>query len=157
MKREYLHYLLIFFIIYFLLFTIKEKRIEGIENNAAISDKNERITGTLFFNADIIQSAGIEGSVKRKKFRQDFKDDLINLLNKDTNIILLNDQIKIKKIYYGSIIIDFEIYPDSSGNSIEKDYLVKLLTGKKFFPTIKLHTTESVKDVMTTSWPLWFF
>ena len=92
MKREYLHYLLIFFIIYFLLFTIKEKRIEGIENNAAISDKNERITGTLFFNADIIQSAGIEGSVKRKKFRQDFKDDLINLLNKDTNIILLNDQ-----------------------------------------------------------------
>jgi len=115
--------------------------------------ENETIQGTITFNGDLIQSAGDEDSSLRNLFEEDFKKDLINIFNEEKKITIVESQIKIKKIYTGSIIIDFEVEPDIlSTVSISKDYFSYLLSGKLYFPTIKLHTSGSVTNVGIVSW-----
>lgn len=115
--------------------------------------ENETIQGTIIFNGDLMQSAGGEGSTKRILFETDFKEDLLNIFNKEGKINILREQITIKKIHSGSIIVEFKVEPHySTGVSISKEYFSYLLSGKLYFPTIKLHTDGSVTDVSILSW-----
>jgi len=117
------------------------------------SFENETIQGTISFNGDLLQSAGEENSALRILFEKNFKEDLLGIFNKERKITIVEGQIKIKKIYTGSIIVDFEVEPSfSSGVSISKDYFSYLLSGKMYFPTIKLHTDGGVTNVAILSW-----
>ena len=115
--------------------------------------ENETIQGTLIFNGDLIQSAGVDGSIKRISFEDDFKKDIITIFNKEQRINIREEQITINRIYSGSILVDFEVSPHySTGVSISKEYFSYLLSEKLFFPTIKLHTNGGVSNVSIVSW-----
>ena len=115
--------------------------------------ENETIKGTIVFNGDLLQSAGTEGSAKRILFETNFKEDIVDIFNKEGKINVLREQIFIKKIHSGSVIVDFEVSPHySTGVSISKGYFSYLLSGKIYFPTIKLHTDGSVTNVSILSW-----
>lgn len=115
--------------------------------------ENETIQGTLIFNGDLIQTAGMEGSTKRISFEDNFKEDICNVFNKEGKTNILVEQISINKIYSGSIIVDFEVVPDlTTAVSISKDYYSYLLSEKLYFPTLKLHTNGGVTNVSVFSW-----
>jgi hypothetical protein len=159
---------LIFFIFYYLLFIISTKYVEGGDPVSGPTDpdptdtdpidpdptfENETIQGTIIFNGNLMQSAGREDTAKRILFETNFKEDLLDILNNEGKINILREQISIKKIHPGSIIVEFKVEPHYlTGVSISKDYFSYLLSGKLYFPTIKLHTNGSVTDVSISSW-----
>jgi len=125
--------------------------------------EDETIKATLIFNGLFYESVGEEKSEKRLIFINNFKQDLVDILNKEEKISILLEQIIVKDIYQGSIMIDFEIVPHSvTGLSISKDYFSYLLSKKTYFPIIDLHTNGSVINVTIESWyniktwPKWF-
>ena len=117
------------------------------------SFENETIQGTISFNGDFLESVGEEDSALRVIFEKNFKKDILAILNKERKITIIEEQIKIKNIYSGSIIVDFEVEPEiTSGISITKEYFSYLLSGKIYFPTIELHTIGSVTNISIISW-----
>lgn len=122
------------------------------ESEISPISEDETVTATIIFNGDIMQSAGEEESTKRVLFERNFKKDLVDILNKEGKVNILIEQVYIGKIYGGSIIIDFEIIPHSSGTSISKEYFSHLLSEKLYFPTIELHTNGGVSNVNIISW-----
>ena len=125
--------------------------------------EDETIKATLIFNGLFYESVGEEKSEKRVLFINNFKEDLLDILNKEKKISILLEQIIVKDIYQGSIMVDFEILPHNvTGLSISKDYFSYLLSNKTYFPIINLHTNGSVINVAVESWyniktwPKWF-
>jgi len=117
------------------------------------SFENETIQGTISFNGDFLESVGEEDSALRVIFEKNFKKDILAILNKERKITIIEEQINIKNIYSGSIIVDFEVEPEiTSGISITKEYFSYLLSGEIYFPTIELHTIGSVTNISIISW-----
>ena len=114
--------------------------------------ENETISGTLIINGDLYETTGLEGSSKRIIFENNFKKDVSNILNKEDKVNILPEQIIIKNIYSGSLIVDFQVIPHNTGVSITKEYFSYLLSEKIFLPELKLYTASGVTNVKITSW-----
>jgi hypothetical protein len=115
--------------------------------------ENETIFGTLIFNGDIMLSVGEKNSFKYLSFINNFKKDLVDIINKGGKISVLEEQIVINNIYSGSIIIDFKIVPENiSKISISKEYLMYVLNQGTYFPTLDLHTNGGILNINIRSW-----
>ena len=126
---------------------------EREESELKYTSTNETITGTLLINADFLQVAGLEGSEKRELFINNFKKDIIDHINSNNKVIILENQINVKKIYKGSIVVDFEIVPNIETKvSITKEYLSYLLSNDTLLPTIGYKTGGGITNLRVISW-----
>jgi len=124
----------------------------NVEEMNYISE-GETIRATLIFNGSFLISVGEEESSKRFLFETNFKKDIIDILNKDREVKILEEQININKIYKGSIMVDFEIIPHYFSNiSISKEYFTYLLSERLFFPRIELKMAAPISDITIISW-----
>ena len=123
------------------------------ESELVYSSENELISATLIINGNLLQNAGLENSEKRKTFIQNFKEDIVHIINKGGKINVSTDQVVITKIYSGSIIVNFEINPDVVTNtSITKEYLSFLFSEKIYLPKLSLYTSGGVTNLSIFSW-----
>ena len=114
--------------------------------------ENETIYGTLIINAELFQLAGLEGSSKRIIFENNFKKDIVDILNAENKINILPEQIIIEKVYDGSIVIDFKVVPHSTGVSITKEYFSYLLSSKVYLKNTGHYTAGGITNVKVISW-----
>ena len=125
--------------------------------------ENETVSATIIFNGDIILTVGEKDSDKYIEFIQNFRKDLVEIINEDERINILEEQIIIKDITGGSIIVDFDIIPhEFTGISVSKDYLLYKLNEDKYFPSVKLHTSGGISNMKITwyninHWPEWIW
>ena len=115
--------------------------------------ENETIYGTIIFNGDILLSVGDKNSVKYINFINNFKKDIVKIINNDEKVAILEDQVIVNRVYSGSVIVDFKIIPDQlTGISVSKDYLTYLLREEQYFSNIQLHSTGGLTNVRIISW-----
>ena len=113
--------------------------------------ENETVSATIIFNGDIILTVGEKDSDKYIEFIQNFRKDLVEIINEDERINILEEQIIIKDITGGSIIVDFDIiHHEFTGISVSKDYLLYKLNEDKYFPSVKLHTSGGISNMKIT-------
>lgn len=117
-----------------------------------IVSEGETIYGTLIINADFFDNAGRKDTAKRVLFENNFKKDIVKVLNVEEKVNILPEQIVIEKIYDGSIVIDFKVIPHATGISITKEYFSYLLSNKVFLETIGKYTAGGVTNVSIMSW-----
>lgn len=115
--------------------------------------ENVTIYGTIIFNGDIFLSVGDKNSVKYINFINNFKKDIVKIINEDKKVIILENQVIVDRVYSGSVIVDFKIIPDQlTGISVSKDYFTYLLREEQYFSNIQLHSTGGLTNVKIVSW-----
>ena len=124
----------------------------------------ETVSGTFDIEGDFLNVAGKDGSYERSNFEKHIKEDISTIINGFDKIYIEPKNIHIIEIIDGSITISFKILPHSSGISINKYFLEKVLSGKTKLPQINKEITEyglyNIKSVPwyhSDNWPAWIW
>ena len=87
-------------------------------------------TITIPLDADYDEIAGGEGTVQRDAFEENFKTDILTILNASDHIdiTITSEMIEILNIGEGSIVVTFKVNKDVSGNVILEDQVTKAVS-----------------------------
>ena len=87
-------------------------------------------TVTIPLDADYAEIAGAEGSVQRDAFEENFRTDILSILNASTHIntTITSEMIEILNVGEGSIIVTFKVNKDTTGNVILEEQITKAIS-----------------------------
>ena len=104
-------------------------------------------TVTLSFDVDNFQQvAGAEDSITRTTFVDNFRNDLVDILNnsasiQESGIVITNEMITILNIEEGSVIVTFKINRDANSRAVQQEQVANTITAGTTFSRVG-HVTK---------------
>ena len=95
-------------------------------------------TVTIPLDADYEEIAGSEGSVQRDAFEENFRTDILGILNtsEHINTTITSEMIEILNVGEGSIIVTFKVNKDTTGNVILEEQITKAISPGTSFTSV---------------------